>query len=220
VADSVITALDKIAAYAGTAESAPSKTDYSTAGVSDVSDTNLSAINTAIKAQRGADNTDGNTDDRNAADTAAEVQAIVSAYNVILTAADGQLDDDAQPTQAQYGILGVTDIDLASETSLLGSVIDGKASTAVDTVAKVQDLADLVDFFLGVAAEADDNYSGQLPTVAQWESLGVIGVTEANLESLNSLLYASDGSGGDAFMAEDFDTVEELQDWATLFAVL
>jgi hypothetical protein len=97
-------AIDKIADYAETGASAPSLQDYIDAGVSGVTDTNLVAINSAINAQNGADNQIGTVDDRNDADSAAKVQAIVNAYTAILgeandtanTAGDGTTD--ATPT--------------------------------------------------------------------------------------------------------------------------
>jgi NAD(P)H-dependent FMN reductase len=96
-------------------------------------------------------------------------------------------------------------------------VIDGKASTEVDTVAELQDLANRVDFFLGVAAKANDFYSGALPTAADWAALLVSGVNPENLSRMNSILYATDGDGADAYTTADFDTVAEIQDWVNVF---
>ena len=121
------TAIDKIADYAETGAVAPATTDYAAAGVTGVSSANLAAINDAINSQNGADNTLGTVDDRGDADSAAEVQAIVNAYNKIITAADGNDSNvPTQPTAADYAAIGVTGVTEAS-AALLSDVVNGKS---------------------------------------------------------------------------------------------
>ena len=120
-------AIDKIADYAETGAVAPATTDYAAAGVTGVSSANLAAINDAINSQNGADNTLGTVDDRGDADSAAEVQAIVNAYNKIITAADGNDSNvPTQPTAADYAAIGVTGVTEAS-AALLSDVVNGKS---------------------------------------------------------------------------------------------
>ncbi|PVE04843.1 hypothetical protein, partial [Limnohabitans sp. Rim28] len=71
-------------------------------------------------------------------------------------------------------------VDAGAETSLLGSVIDNKADTDVDTVAKLQALA------TAVQAVMDGN-----ATKTQLELLGITGVTTDNLAAVQANLAAA-----------------------------
>jgi hypothetical protein len=71
-------------------------------------------------------------------------------------------------------------VDTADEVGLLGSVIDTKADTDVDTVAKLQQLADAVQNVMdGDASKAD------------LERLGITGVTDENLKAVQDKLAAT-----------------------------
>ncbi|WP_416546172.1 hypothetical protein ACHEXK_11130 [Limnohabitans sp. DCL3] len=78
--------------------------------------------------------------------------------------------------------------------NLLGSVIDVKATAAVDNVAELQQLAD------AVAAVLSAVVGGAGPSVAQLHALGVTGVTPQNLAAVHRALQATaeDGSGVDS----------------------
>jgi hypothetical protein len=92
---------------------------------------------------------------------------IVNAYKAILDNANSASATDT--TKAQYAAIGVNGVDTDEEESLLGDVIDNKASGGVDTVGKVQQLADAVQNVMdGDATQAD------------LERLGITGVTENN----------------------------------------
>ena len=185
-------ALAKISAAAeadSATASSPALTDYTAAGVTGVTAANLGAINSALDtaAVNGV-----------AVDTTAEVQALVDAYNAVLTAADGTADGDAGATQAQYGLLGVTGLDTPA-TSLLNSVVDKSPTTAVDTVPELQALADAAKAVSTGAA------GGSAPTQAQLAALGITGVTADNLAAIQQAIAgtADDGSA--------VDTLAELQ---------
>ena len=164
----------------------PSIADYTTALVSGVNASNLASINDVLNSSAV---------NGNAADTTAEVQAIVDAYGRILAAADGVSGNGVLPSAADYAAIGVTGVDVGSETSLLGSVIDKKASSAVDTVAEMQALANAVQAVMDGA-----NGSAGLPTKAQLELLGMTGVTDANLAAIQKAIAdtINDGSGVDS----------------------
>ena len=178
--------LNAIATYAETGVTAPAVSDYTQVGVVGVTAGNLAAINSAINAQAGADSIVGNANDRDGADTAAEVQTIVSAYNAILQAADGvdNTANSANPTTAQYASVGVTGVSTAAHVSLLGDTIDTQASAAVDTVAKVQALADAALAVLTGAA------NGTAPTLAQLQLLGLGDVSANNIASVQAAIAA------------------------------
>ena len=161
---------------------------FATAGVTGVDGTNLSAIRSAL---------DSTPVNGLAADTTAEVQTIVDAYNAIKANADSAATANA--TQAQYAAVGVTGVDSAVKTSLLGDVVDAKAFADVDTVGELQALA------TAAAAVMTGAAAGTAPIKAQLEALGITGVTDANLASVQAAIAATadDGTG--------VDTLSELQ---------
>jgi hypothetical protein len=162
--------------------SVPSENTYSDAGVSGVTPANLNAINDALASAvvNGAK-----------ADTPAKLQAIVDAYNKVIAAADGNSVNNtsgaALPGATDYAALGVTAVD-AGTAALLGDVIDNLASAEVDTVAKLQALADAAKTVLAY----DNASTDTAPTVAQLNSL-VSGVTDANLAAVLHALEAANG---------------------------
>ena len=170
----------------------PALNHFTAAAVTGVDANNIAAIQSALN----------DTDVQSGqADTAAKVQAVVDAYNAIKANADTA--GTANATQAQYAAIGVNGIDNAAKTSLLGDVVDTKAFADVDTVTKVQALADLAALVINSAG------TGIAPTKAQLESLGITGVTDANLSAIQAAIAATadDGTG--------VDTLAELQAVAT-----
>ena len=199
------TAIDKIADYAETGAVAPADTDYAAAGVTGVTSANLAAINDAINAQAGADTTVGNANDRDAADTAAEVQAIVDAYTDILAAADGtdaNTSGAAVPTQGDYQAIGVTGLSLTG-AALLSDVIDGKQTADVNTVAKVQALANAVQAVLGyddpVADAATAPTAAQINALVAGQTVGgnTLGANAVSDDALAAVRQAIDAANSD-----------------------
>jgi hypothetical protein len=171
---------------------------YSAAGVTGVSAANLASVSSALDSAvvRGV-----------MADTTAEVQAIVNAYNAILASADGVAGNTATPlTAAQYstiGVVGVTGTATAgSAMSLLNSVVDANAKSGVDTVAEVQAMADAATHVITTAGGT----SAQAATLslADLTALGIHGVTAANLATVQAAVQATNA---DAMV----DTQAELQ---------
>ena len=87
----------------------PSLSDYTTALVSGVNVGNLAAINDVLNSSAV---------NGNAADTTAEIQAIVDAYTKILAAADGVGGNGVLPSAADYAAIGLTGVDAVSYTHL------------------------------------------------------------------------------------------------------
>jgi hypothetical protein len=162
---------------------APTEQDYTNAGVTGVVTGNLSAINDALASA----NVTGLS-----VDTPAEIQTLVNAYNAIISSADGLDNNAPAPTTAQYSAIGVAGVDSTVEVSLLADVIDLKANGDVNTVARVQALADAVQAVMNTAA-------GLTPaaTEAQLNLLGVTGVTAGNLPRVLAAI-ASTPDGGSA----------------------
>ena len=175
----------------GAVKPAPTAQDYLAMGVNgigDVGQPTVAQINNALA-------TAGVTGDK--ANTAAKVQTIVDAFSAILANADGTANNATSPTQAQYEAIGVSGIDTAAEVSLLGDVIDGKAASAVGTVAQMQTLADAVQAVLTGAA------GGAAPTLLQLQALGIANVNEGNLANVQAAIAATatDGSGVNSLIA-------------------
>ncbi len=182
-----------ITAYAiANGGTAPTTADYTAAGVTGVNDNNLAALNNALASVPVV---------ATSVDTTAELQAVVDAYNAMLTAADGfdNVNNNQNPTQSQYGLIGVTGVDSDVKISLLGDVIDLKYKADVDTVAKLQNLADAVAAVMTGAA------GGTSPTLAQWTELGITGINAGNLNKVQQALAGTldDGTA--------VDTLAELQ---------
>ncbi|MEK7346625.1 MAG: hypothetical protein AAB176_13145, partial [Pseudomonadota bacterium] len=209
-------AIDKIADYAETGVTAPSVQDYVDAGVTAVTAGNLAAINDAINNQTGSDSILGNANDREGANTAAEVQAIVDAYNVILaeandtaaTPGNGTADStSADPTAAQYAAIGAVLGASATDTenlSLLGDIVGAQQTAGVDTVAEINNLARIVNAIQAVAAGGTPSPA---LTVADLIAIGIdtSNVTADTLPALMAAIVTKADGGGET------DTLAKLQ---------
>lgn len=175
---------------------APTTADYRAAGVTGVNDNNLAALNNALASVPVVGTS---------VDTTAELQAVVNAYNAMLTAADGfdNVNNNQNPAQNQYDLIGVTGVGSDVKTSLLGDVIDLKYKADIDTVAELQNFADAVAAVMTGAA------GGIAPTLAQWTALGITGVNAGNLNKVQQALAGTldDGTA--------VDTLAELQTLVT-----
>jgi hypothetical protein len=124
------------------------------------------------------------------ASTKALIQAIVNAYAAIVQSADGIANNDAEnPLTTDYSKIGVSGVNTPEEAGLLGDVLDTASrngvatnAVAVDTVGKIQALADAVQAVMDGTANR-----------TQLESLGVTGATDAKMEAIREALrQASD----------------------------
>jgi hypothetical protein len=177
-----------IATYAndGT-QTAPTANDYANAGISGVSNVNLAAINNAI-----------DTLALNAIDTKSELQAVIDAYVKILAEANGSAGDatTTNPTVSDYALIG-SNIGLSATNtaalSLLNTVVGNLPTTGVDTVAKINALAVVVDKLMAAALG-----SPAALTVADYALLGLptVGagaVAAANLTIVNNAIASVGG---------------------------
>ena len=183
----IITAQATIFNYANdNTQAIPSAAQYNALGISGVNANNVAAINNAIDSKTGAE-----------VDSKAELQAIVDAYNAILTEANGSAAD-ATPTQdpsaAQYALIGA-DIGAAGSNSvhlaLLNDTVGQLATTAVSTIAQINEVASATNAVLDTAAGGSTAVSA-----AQLALLGITGVTSNNLIAIQQAIVrtADDGS--------------------------
>jgi hypothetical protein len=134
-------------------------------------------------------------------DTVAELQLLVNAYNNLLAMSDGVDNTPTanNPSFTQYGILGVTGVVNNTYSRLLGDVIDTKSRVDIDSVPKLQALAD------AVSAVMDAAKGVRGVTAAQINLLGLTNVTNDNLPAVFRALGATADNG------TGVDTLTELQ---------
>jgi hypothetical protein len=185
----IAAALAVIKDYSGS-NTVPTLSHYKAAGVTGVTDGNLSAINSAISPLVSG-----------VTDTTVKVQAVVDAYKAVLAAADQTDNNATNLTQAQYVTLGVEGVDTPEAKNLLGDVIDIKSNSDVDTIKKLQDLADEV---AAVMKTAKGDTSAPV-TQTQLAALGITKVTADNIGVIQALIERTKDDGSEV------DTLGELQ---------
>jgi hypothetical protein len=129
-------------------------------------------------------------------------------FNTDVSKVDGSVNADLTITDLTH--LGVTFLDtpavttgstsLVSEEKLVLDAIAGLASTAVDTVAELNDLAKAADNVVKQAAGGAVSYLDS-EWVSALTSLGISGVNTGNISTIKSdiALTGSDGSGVDSY---------------------
>lgn len=174
----------------------PTLDQYRALGITGVTAANLEAVNSAIDANTGT-----------SVDAKAKIQALVDAYNFILAEANGSASDltpEANPTAAQYSLLGANIGTAASSPQALSLLNDGIANvqtTDVDTVGEINAIAAAAGAVISAAA------GGATVTLSQLRLLGVsnlAGLSLSNLQAIQSAIVATHDSGSDV------DTVAEL----------
>jgi hypothetical protein len=182
---------DIVIAYATAADATrvttPSLANYAGAGIQGVDSSNIEAVNSAINRVRVKD--------------VAGVQNVLTAYQKLFAKANGTGADNTtnDPTLADYQTLNIK---LSSEMianqnqqiDLLNDIIKHRTSTDINTVAKVDALANNAD---RIVLNAKGNTPATQLTTAELKSIGLADVTDANLASIISAIAASadDGSG-------------------------
>jgi len=182
---------DIVTAYATAADTTrvttPSLANYAGAGIQGVDSSNIEAVNSAINRARVKD--------------LAGVQTVLNAYQKLFAKANGTGADNTtnDPALADYQTLNIK---LSSEMianqnhqiDLLNDIIKNRTSTDINTVAKVDALANIAD---RIVLNAKGNTPATQLTTAELKSIGLADVTDANLASIISAITASadDGSG-------------------------
>jgi hypothetical protein len=157
---------------------------FGLAGVTGVNLGNFSSIYSAL---------DSEPVDGTRADSTAEVQSIVNAYNAILRSADGVAGNSARALSgAQFSAVGVTGVSgLASEGTalhLLNDVVDSSAKTGVDTVPELQAMANAAAHV--IAAAGGTLAAARAITHADLFALGIAYGDESNITNLQDALHA------------------------------
>ena len=192
VAQSRLDAIDRISRYDGTgATVTPTLNDFANAGVTGVTPSNLSSINSAFAVIGLSDS-----------DATSEIQDVVSGYVAILNGADGLSDNDTVLTQGQYVAMGLTRIDTAAKSGLLNEIFDKFVVAKVDTYTELQAAADVVaDIFLVAIG-------GQAQSALSIERLASIGLTGVTAENLALIVQAIANSEDDT---TGVDSLSEIQ---------
>ncbi len=159
---------------------APSVQNYQDVGVLRVDGNNKDIVNSALT-------TLGLNKDK--LQTTADIQKVVDAYNAVLTLATGGPNSataEQAITIANLNSLGLDTTGLnganaAQRLSLLNNVLDAQVTTGVDTIAEVGDLVKLVNTLEDLSGGVASNPA---LTSADFQRMGVSGVTDANLNVL------------------------------------
>jgi hypothetical protein len=210
-------ALQKIADYAADSTDpakAPTVDDYKPAGIQGVTTGNLAVVNDAVAAKTGPE-----------ADTVAEVQALATEATKNLSVADkaqvnaalakitAYADNPSNPAPSvkDYADAGVTGVDQNNLTAV-NARVDGATKAGADTVVEVQALANAGKTDQEAALKKIENYAAdstdpaKAPTVDDYKTAGIQGVTDANLKPVNDAVAAKTGP--------EADTVVEVQNLA------
>lgn len=187
-------------------------------GLADITTANASALLSAIMAS---------ANDGSGVSTVAQLKDISAAYLKILAQANGVRGDTTEvskiPTIAEFKAVGAT-MGKAGDSSsaqsgaalkLVNDVIDGLATTAVDTVKEMSDLAVVVDKVMNLSIAASGAGAAVGLTVADLALLGVSGVTTDNLAQVVEAIRLTQSTNGTAL-----DTVKKLQVAADLGVIM
>jgi hypothetical protein len=194
-------ALNVITQYAQTnTGTLPSLADFSFAGVTGVNSQNLAAVQSALAS---ASVTDAQ------ADTSAEVQDIVNAYNLILAEANGALTDQTpgqNPTTETYKALGATTAAnlTAQGLQLLNSGIGNLSTDKVNTIAKIEVLAAAAQRVMAAAAG-----NTQALSLADLQALGLntSGMGTNELDALKANIAATVDNGSAVAQASELQAL-------------
>ncbi|WP_298450572.1 Ig-like domain-containing protein [uncultured Marinobacter sp.] len=174
----------------------PDQVELEALGVIGVTRENLAAVQAAIAAT---------LDDGTEVDTQAELQALVDAAQAVLTGAAG--GEAPTPTHLEtLGITGVTPENLAAVQATIAATADD--GSGVDTRAELQALVHAAQAVLTGAA------GGTAPTQTELETLGITGLTPANLAAVQAAIAATVDDGSEV------DTPAELQALVTAAAIV
>ncbi len=147
--------------------------------------------------------------------TQEKIQKLADAYIAVLKIANGSaVDTGPKPTLEQYGLLGVTDLDVVTQiadanvktavvqarVNLLGDVIAHKTNADVDTVLEIQNFANIASRVMYQANGLDGL------SVDDLNKLGVDIVTADNFAVVRKAIVNTPDTG------DKVDSIQELQD--------
>jgi alpha-tubulin suppressor-like RCC1 family protein len=202
----LVAAANRIWAHAASQVGAetPLFSDYEALQLTGATSGNLVSYNSAVQAV--------------ATTTQDEVQTVVTSYNAILATAN-DLTASASLTGQQYFDLsvGMGGQALSGDAlSVLNSSVGSQAKTASDTVPELQSMAQAADRIVKIAA----GFTTQSLEVADFQALGIQGVTASNLAEVRTLI-ANAGAGSLTTVAEIISAIESaLSDPAAVQALL
>jgi outer membrane protein OmpA-like peptidoglycan-associated protein len=177
-----LSALQEITNFDGS-NTVPSRDTYLTAQIANVTDGNLSMVNSFVS-QRSVNETN----------TAAKIQALVDAVNKIRSGINPSLLSQGSLTRAELEVLDLTIGSNPNALQLMNSIMSGLAVEQMNTFSELDEIAEIVEAIMQIAA-------GQAPrktlTAADLAQIGLTGVTSGNLNAVLSKISQSqsDGSG-------------------------
>ena len=192
--DAANNALANIEAYNngdGTTPPPPTVQDYVDANVTGVSADNLAAVNAQVLAAAAG-----------GADTPAEIQALVTAADAAIAAIEAYNNGDGTTPPAltlqDYADAGITGVTADNLTAVNAQVL-AAATGGADTTPEIQALVTAADAAIATI-EAYNNGDGTTPpapSAADYDAIGVTGVTADNLAAVNAQVLAAAAGGAD-----------------------
>lgn len=173
----VVGSVTKLAGQADEAvtNEAPAAADYTAVGVSSVVAANVSAYNSAVEAS--------------GASTSSALQAVVTTINAIAAAANGNPATVPSLEVTDYAAIGVTVP--GPSLGLVNSSVGSQGASASNTDTKLSAIVTAVNKILATVGTSGQS-SGL--TVADFAALGVVGVTDANLDDAIVAIAAAEAS--------------------------
>jgi flagellar motor protein MotB len=170
---------------------APTRNQYTDAGVTGVDLANRDTVNSIVAALTPA-----------RSDTTAELQAVVDSVDKIRALADGTAaNGGASALSAQnFAAIGLFAIDTAAEVALFNSILDAQQVSDVDSMSELAEIARIVQAIVAAAAGLTSN-----PALApeDFALIGIAGVDNANLSATLALIGATnDNATGVDSLAE------------------
>ncbi len=203
-------AIAAVAAFTGTG-AAPTPADFASAGVVGVTSTNADAIAALISGLGSS-----------ARDSAVEIQQVVDSFNSVIALTKGGTVVAGSSTPTQPATISAQDFANIGATAaaalnsngitLLVSMLGNLAPAAADTAAEINAIATVVATITQSPASA---------SVADFEALGLQGVTEANLAQVRTLLGQTSVASRDSFveiqkLIDNAQTLEAASSFANL----
>ena len=157
---------------------------YVSAGISNITDENISSINDAIS--------------RVGVRTQLQVQQLVNGYNYILDYAANNLPGARPPTFEDYNNIGITKLTQnGTVLSLLNDVVDLANGSDVETVQQLQTFVDAV-----LALNDQVEHTSNVLSKTHLEILGIEAVTDNNITAVRQII---------ANTSEQLDQLEKVQ---------
>lgn len=141
-------------------------------------------------------------------DSLGKLNAVVNSYQSVLNLANGSANSSARPTQAQFAALRINGVDSDLKAQLLGDLLDRKAANEVDSLSKLQSLAQVVSRVVAYAAGG--------PVAVTQADLERLGLQDLNEHKTASVLDQLRAHGADSSKIGQISQIQAMVYWPEL----